>query len=325
MVRLVFRSRRQARLADDCGRASQRTTRAPGSTFLRQGLLLTAAGVFATALTLAGLALLRLLYAGSWVAAHWYHPVFGALCVVPAAAIHCLGALNGLRGTGLWLIWVPGIVVYAAFPWKEGDAWRPLWIFGHALDWGRTIVLYHDAAGTFVVNSGVTFVAMLAVAGVVCGRLWFGAAKAFGQPASLAGKAYVTDGDGIRVRGHEVRFAGLDAPEWDQKAKHRHGYWFAHGRRVKSALIERIGGRHVHVVVEDHDRFGRAVGVVTCDGRDVGEWLVREGHAIAAYDGRYKHAEREARRTKTGMWSNAVNIDPRAWRHSKPSWKWRLR
>jgi len=42
----------------------------------------------------------------------------------------------------------------------------------------------------------------------------------------LAGKAYVTDGDGIRVSGQEVRFAGLDAPEFDQAAKHRDGYWF---------------------------------------------------------------------------------------------------
>ena len=40
---------------------------------------------------------------------------------------------------------------------------------------------------------------------------------AFGR-RSITGKAYVTDGDGIRVAGQEVRLAGLDAPEWDQKA-----------------------------------------------------------------------------------------------------------
>ena len=38
----------------------------------------------------------------------------------------------------------------------------------------------------------------------------------------ITGKAYVTDGDGIRVSGQEVRFAGLDAPEWDQMTK---GYY----------------------------------------------------------------------------------------------------
>ena len=132
---------------------------------------------------------------------------------------------------------------------------------------------------------------------------------------TLAGKAYVTDGDGIRVSGHEVRFAGLDAPEWDQLAKHRDGYWFRHGKQVKSALIRQIGGKQVFVTVEDQDKFGRAVGIVTCNGEDVGEWLVREGYAIAAYSNRYRHIEQEARRAKRGMWSHAVNIDPRLWRH----------
>ena len=136
---------------------------------------------------------------------------------------------------------------------------------------------------------------------------------------TLAGKAYVTDGDGISVSGQEVRFAGLDAPEFDQVAKHQDGYWFGHGKRVKSALIREIGGRRVYVTVEDYDKFGRAVGIVTRNGKDVGEWLVREGHAIAAYSDRYKHVEREARKAKRGMWSHTVNIDPRQWRHRNTS------
>ncbi len=134
------------------------------------------------------------------------------------------------------------------------------------------------------------------------------------RTGTLSGKAYVTDGDGLRVSGQEVRFAGLDAPEFDQMAKHRDGYWFKHGERVKNALIREIGGRRVQVAIEDYDKFGRAVGIVTCDGQDVGEWLVREGHAISAYGGRYKHVEREARQAGRGMWGHAVNIDPRRWR-----------
>ena len=45
---------------------------------------------------------------------------------------------------------------------------------------------------------------------------------------TITGRAYVTDGDGIRVSGYNIRLAGLDAPEWDQFAKHQHGYWFNH-------------------------------------------------------------------------------------------------
>ena len=39
-----------------------------------------------------------------------------------------------------------------------------------------------------------------------------------GPARTITGKAYVTDGDGIRVARQEVRLTGLDAPEWDQKA-----------------------------------------------------------------------------------------------------------
>ena len=135
---------------------------------------------------------------------------------------------------------------------------------------------------------------------------------------TITGKAYVTDGDGIRVSRQEVRIAGLDAPEWDQKAKHRDGYWFSHGKRVKSALIQEIGGKNVSVSVEGTDKFGRLLGSVTYEGRDIGEWLVREGHAIAAYNDRYIHVEREAHEAKRGMWAHAHNFDPRAHRHRGP-------
>ena len=135
---------------------------------------------------------------------------------------------------------------------------------------------------------------------------------------TITGKAYVTDGDGIRVARQEVRIAGLDAPEWDQKAKHRDGYWFSHGKRVKSALIQEIGGKHVRVSVEGTDKFGRLLGTVTYQGRDIGEWLVWEGHAIAAYSDRHVHVEREARKAKRGMWGHAHNFDPRAHRHREP-------
>lgn len=134
---------------------------------------------------------------------------------------------------------------------------------------------------------------------------------------TISGKAYVTDGDGLRVSGYEIRLAGLDAPEFDQRAMHRDGYWFNQGKRIKSALIREVGGKHVHVAVVEFDKYDRAVGVVTCGGRDVGEWLVRNGHAISAYGDRYEAVEREARKEQRGMWGCAVAYDPRAWRHGE--------
>ena len=130
----------------------------------------------------------------------------------------------------------------------------------------------------------------------------------------IAGEAYVTDGDGIRVDGHEIRLAGLDAPEWDQWAQHQDGYWFRHGKQVKRELIRAVGAKHVDVLVHDIDVYGRVIGTVICNGHDVGEWLVEQGHAIAAYGDQYEDIEAEARRARRGMWGHATNFDPRSWR-----------
>jgi len=54
----------------------------------------------------------------------------------------------------------------------------------------------------------------------------------------IAGKAYVTDGDGIPVREKDIRLSGPDAPEHDQMAKDSSGRWFSHGREVRSRLTE---------------------------------------------------------------------------------------
>ena len=132
---------------------------------------------------------------------------------------------------------------------------------------------------------------------------------------TITGKAYVTDGDGITVSGYAIRLTGLDAPEWGQVARHQHGYWFNHGKRVKSALINAIGGKYVQVAVEGYDKYGRVLGSVTCDGKDVGAWLVQNGYAISAYGDQYKDIEREARLARRGLWGHVETHDPRAWRH----------
>ena len=68
-------------------------------------------------------------------------------------------------------------------------------------------------------------------------------------------------------------------------AKHQDGYWFKQGQRIKSALIKEIGGCRVvvRVTVEGYDKYDRVLGIVTCDGRDIGEWLGWNGYAIAAF------------------------------------------
>ncbi len=131
----------------------------------------------------------------------------------------------------------------------------------------------------------------------------------------ISGAAWITDGDGLKVDGHIIRMAGLDAPEHDQPAQRRDGEWFNHGRRVKSALIGKIGGRDVEVLTHGKDRHGRVLGTVFCDGEDINKWLVLKGFAIAAYGNQYRSAERWSKKKGLGMWGYGKAYDPREWRH----------
>ena len=48
---------------------------------------------------------------------------------------------------------------------------------------------------------------------------------------------------------------------------------------MKTQLMDLVGGRTVTVYWHKRDRYGRIVGKVTADGRDVGLAVVREGYA----------------------------------------------
>ena len=80
----------------------------------------------------------------------------------------------------------------------------------------------------------------------------------------------ITDGDTLRIlyRGGQlkIRLAEIDTPERKQP-------W---GTRAKQALSEKVFGRVVDVVEIDRDRYGRIVGRIYLDGRDINRELVAE-------------------------------------------------
>lgn len=113
---------------------------------------------------------------------------------------------------------------------------------------------------------------------------------------------HVGDGDTVYVRvggGRPVavRLHGLDAPERCQDG----------GPAATAALARRVHRRDVHVAARATDTYGRTVGVLTLDGEDIGEWLVREGHAWSSgprgAKGPYAAAERSARRRHAGIFA----------------------
>jgi len=134
--------------------------------------------------------------------------------------------------------------------------------------------------------------------------------------AMLTGRARAIDGDSLEIAGVNIRLSGIDAPEARQECRNRGGESYPCGREAARALAAALAGRSVTCTALDHDRYDRDVAVCTVDGRDLGELMVRAGHAIELPQhsrGRYAAAEREAREARRGIWSGAFEA-PVAWR-----------
>lgn len=124
----------------------------------------------------------------------------------------------------------------------------------------------------------------------------------------------VTDGDTITVledgsQRHKIRLHGIDTPERGQP----------HYRQAKNALSELIAGATVGIRVVDTDRYGRTVGVIYHDKRNINLAMIQEGHAwwyrkYAQYDRQLQGAETEARKAQRGLWTQTDPIPPWEWR-----------
>ena len=74
--------------------------------------------------------------------------------------------------------------------------------------------------------------------------------------------------------------------------------------------------------VVDTDRYGRTVGVIYHDKRNINLVMIQEGHAwwyrkYAQYDRQLQGAEAEARDAKRGLWAEPDPIPPWEWRRNQ--------
>lgn len=120
---------------------------------------------------------------------------------------------------------------------------------------------------------------------------------------TLAGTARAFKGDVVIIGGAKVQLFGIDAPEPHQQCESESRAW-ACGAAAKSALRERVNGKHLECRV--HHKVGHGYWQGTCllEGVDVGEAQVRAGwaRAIPSLSDTYKAAETEARATNRGLW-----------------------
>ena len=121
-------------------------------------------------------------------------------------------------------------------------------------------------------------------------------------------------------RQYKVRLAGIDAPEKAQ----------AFGQASKISLSDQIFGREVAVTWDKRDRYGRIIGKISVDHRDVCLEQIRRGMAWhykqyardQAPDDRGTYAEAEvaaraARAARAGSWQDVSPVVPWEWRHKK--------
>ena len=133
----------------------------------------------------------------------------------------------------------------------------------------------------------------------------------------------VADGDTITVLDankvqHKIRLSGIDAPEKKQ----------AFGNRSKESLSELAFDKTVNVETSKRDRYGRQIGKVLVNGRDVNlvqvergmAWFYRQYQRDQSPNDRrlYEAAEDAAKAGKRGLWRDADPAPPWEFRRSKP-------
>lgn len=147
------------------------------------------------------------------------------------------------------------------------------------------------------------------------------ACSAFAFSATLTGKVVgVSDGDTITVLDankvqHKIRLAGIDAPEKKQPF----------GDRSKQHLSDLVFAKDVTVEWDKTDKYGRTIGKVIADGKDVNLEQIRSGFAwhYKQYQGEqspidrsvYSAAEIEAISHRSGLWRDPKPTPPWDFRH----------
>jgi micrococcal nuclease len=124
---------------------------------------------------------------------------------------------------------------------------------------------------------------------------------------------FVSDGDSVMVRPAsggapvKIRIDGVDAPEICQ----------TYGPASRQALQSRVMGRTVKVEGHRRDNYGRVLARISANegaGGDVGEWMVRQGHAwsyrFRRDAGPYAREEEQARAAKRGLFAQMSPVPP---------------
>jgi endonuclease YncB( thermonuclease family) len=126
----------------------------------------------------------------------------------------------------------------------------------------------------------------------------------------------VTDGDTVTILAnsvqHKIRMQNIDAPETKGQP---------YGNVAKAALSNKIFGKEVQVQLEGKDHYGRDLGTIKLNERNINLEMVEEGHAWCyrqyCKDRRFFSAEFNAKQEGKGLWQLGFATPPWEFRSEK--------
>jgi endonuclease YncB( thermonuclease family) len=131
----------------------------------------------------------------------------------------------------------------------------------------------------------------------------------------------VSDGDTVTLldtqkRQYKIRLSGIDAPEKKMPF----------GQRAKEHLSDLVFDKLVQIETEKLDRYGRTLGKIVFNNRDVNLAMIQAGFAwhYKKYQNEqsasdrvlYAHTEEQARQQRVGLWRDPQLVPPWEWRKS---------
>lgn len=134
---------------------------------------------------------------------------------------------------------------------------------------------------------------------------------------SQSGKVIkVKDGDTIVILDslnthHTIRLADIDCPERGQP-------FFT---KSKNFVSDEVYGKPVIVIRKDTDRYGRAIGLVLYENKNLSLELLKSGlawhYSYFSDDEEMAQLEVAARSHKVGLWADKKPINPYHWRKER--------
>jgi endonuclease YncB( thermonuclease family) len=128
----------------------------------------------------------------------------------------------------------------------------------------------------------------------------------------ISGKAFIIDGDSIRIGEKEIRLKNIDAPEYFQKCFNKSNKKYNCGQVSKKYLISLTKNKDLNCYFENKDFYNRYLAICKMDNININHKLVEDGMAIIysykASSSHLKNLEKQARINKVGIWQGAFEI-----------------